>query len=78
MPFNIQHVSFKQLYLLVSKGEEILDAKIWSMPTNNMLNRVRGNLDSSSTNSSSSTSSSLDPVASPLLITNQHINKDAG
>jgi len=42
---------------------------------NNMLNKVRGHLESSSTSSSSS---SLDPVASPLLISNQNINKDAG
>ncbi|VVC39869.1 Hypothetical protein CINCED_3A012394 [Cinara cedri] len=64
----------------ISRGEEILDAKIWSVPlaANNMLNRVRGHLESSSTNSSSSTSSSIDPVASPLLIANQHINKDTG
>lgn len=44
---------------------------------NNMLNRVRGHLESSSTNSSSS-SSSLDPVASPLLISNQNMSKDTG
>lgn len=64
----------------VSRGEEILDSKIWSMPlaANNMLNRVRGHLESSSTNSSSSTSSSLDPVASPLLISNQNMSKDTG
>ncbi|XP_025420283.1 small G protein signaling modulator 1-like, partial [Sipha flava] len=64
----------------LSRGEEILDSKIWSMPlaANNMLNRVRGHLESSSTNSSSSTSSSLDPVASPLLISNQNMNKDTG
>ncbi|KAL4098131.1 hypothetical protein QTP88_022793 [Uroleucon formosanum] len=64
----------------LSKGEEILDSKIWSMPSaaNNMLNRVRGHLESSSTNSSTSTSSSLDPVASPLLINIQNTSKDTG
>jgi len=45
---------------------------------NNMLNKVRGHLESSSTNSSTSTSSSLDPVASPLLINNQTTSKDTG
>jgi len=45
---------------------------------NNMLNKVRGHLESSSTNSSSSTSSSLDPVASPLLINIQNTSKDTG
>lgn len=65
--------------VLVTRGEEILDSKIWTMPSaaNNMLNRVRGHLESSSTNSSSS-SSSLDPVASPLLISNQNMSKDTG
>lgn len=48
------------------------------LAANNMLNRVRGHLESSSTNSSSSTSSSLDPVASPLLISNQSLSKDTG
>ncbi|XP_060878458.1 small G protein signaling modulator 2-like isoform X4 [Metopolophium dirhodum] len=64
----------------LSRGEEILDSKIWSMPSaaNNMLNRVRGHLESSSTNSSTSTSSSLDPVASPLLINIQNTSKDTG
>ncbi|XP_022176977.1 small G protein signaling modulator 2-like isoform X5 [Myzus persicae] len=64
----------------LSRGEEILDSKIWSMPSaaNNMLNRVRGHLESSSTNSSTSTSSSLDPVGSPLLINIQNTSKDAG
>ncbi|XP_025207047.1 small G protein signaling modulator 2-like isoform X2 [Melanaphis sacchari] len=64
----------------LSRGEEILDSKIWSMPSaaNNMLNKVRGHLESSSTNSSTSTSSSLDPVASPLLINNQTTSKDTG
>jgi len=68
------------MFLIVSRGEEILDSKIWSMPSaaNNMLNRVRGHLESSSTNSSTSTSSSLDPVASPLLINNQTTSKDTG
>lgn len=57
-----------------------MDSKIWSMPSaaNNMLNRVRGHLESSSTNSSTSTSSSLDPVASPLLINIQNTSKDTG
>jgi len=45
---------------------------------NNMLNKVRGHLESSSTNSSTSTSSSLDPVASPLLINIQNTSKDTG
>lgn len=64
----------------LSRGEEILDSKIWSMPSaaNNMLNKVRGHLESSSTNSSTSTSSSLDPVASPLLINIQNTSKDTG
>jgi len=71
---------WKIIVLLVSRGEEILDSKIWSMPSaaNNMLNRVRGHLESSSTNSSTSTSSSLDPVASPLLINIQNTSKDTG
>lgn len=57
-----------------------MDSKIWSMPSaaNNMLNKVRGHLESSSTNSSTSTSSSLDPVASPLLINIQNTSKDTG
>lgn len=65
---------------IVSRGEEILDSKIWSMTpaANNMLDRVRGHLESSSTNSSSSTSSSLDPVASPLLISHQNMSRDTG
>lgn len=65
-------------FFLVSKGEEILDSKIWSMPsaTNSALSRVRGHLESSSTNSSSSTSSSLDPLASPLLMNYQNMKKD--
>lgn len=44
--------------------------------TNNALNRVRGHLESSSTNSSSSTSSSMDPVATPLLTNYQNMKKD--
>lgn len=71
---------WKIIVLIVSRGEEILDSKIWSMPSaaNNMLNKVRGHLESSSTNSSTSTSSSLDPVASPLLINIQNTSKDTG
>ncbi|XP_050520777.1 small G protein signaling modulator 2-like isoform X4 [Daktulosphaira vitifoliae] len=64
----------------LSKGDEILDAKIWSMPsaTHSIINKVRGHLESSSTNSSSSTSSSIDPIGSPLLVGNINQNKDTG